>query len=88
MKQNQNFDHNHSQKVLSCHYNFDFSTISAKFRNVIIFHMIFHVFYPIINDTYTLRLPATHRKHLEYLTLILPMLHNCYQASFEHLQDR
>ena len=23
MKRNQNFDHNHSQKVLSCHYNMD-----------------------------------------------------------------
>ena len=26
MKQNQNFDHNHSQKVLSCRYNMDTPT--------------------------------------------------------------
>ena len=27
MKQNQNFDHNHSQKVLSCRYNMDINRV-------------------------------------------------------------
>ena len=32
MKQNQNFDHNHSQKVLSCHYNMDTNRVEARFE--------------------------------------------------------
>ena len=33
MKQNQNFDHNHSQKVLSCHYNMDTNRVEARFED-------------------------------------------------------
>ena len=29
MKQNQNFDHNHSQKVLSCRYNMDTNRVGT-----------------------------------------------------------
>ena len=31
MKRNQNFDHNHSQKVLSCRYNMDTNRVEARF---------------------------------------------------------
>ena len=31
MKQNQYFDHNHSQKVLSCRYNMDTNRVEARF---------------------------------------------------------
>ena len=33
MKQNQNFDHNHSQKVLSCRYNMDTNRVEARFED-------------------------------------------------------
>ena len=33
MKQNQNFDHNHSQKVLSCRYNMDTNRVEARFAD-------------------------------------------------------
>ena len=33
MKRNQNFDHNHSQKVLSCHYNMDTNRVEARFED-------------------------------------------------------
>ena len=33
MKRNQNFDHNHSQKVLSCRYNMDTNRVEAKFED-------------------------------------------------------
>ena len=33
MKQNQSFDHNHSQKVLSCHYNMDTNRVEARFED-------------------------------------------------------
>ena len=32
MKRNQNFDHNHSQKVLSCHYNMDTNRVEARLK--------------------------------------------------------
>ena len=32
MKRNQNFDHNHSQKVLSCRYNMDTNRVEARFE--------------------------------------------------------
>lgn len=31
MKRNQNFDHNHSQKVFSCRYNMDTNRVEARF---------------------------------------------------------
>ena len=33
MKRNQNFDHNHSQKVLSCRYNMDTNRVEARFED-------------------------------------------------------
>ena len=33
MKRNQNFDPNHSQKVLSCHYNMDTNRVEARFAD-------------------------------------------------------
>ena len=33
MKRNQNFDHNHSQKVLSCRYNMDTNRAEAQFAD-------------------------------------------------------
>ena len=33
MKRNQNFDHNHSQKVLSCRYNMDTNRAEARFED-------------------------------------------------------
>ena len=33
MKRNQNFDHNHSQKVLSCRYNMDTNRVEAQFED-------------------------------------------------------
>ena len=33
MKQNQNFAHNLSQKVLSCHYNMDTNRVEARFED-------------------------------------------------------
>ena len=33
MKQNQTFDHNPSQKVLSCHYNMDTNRVEARFED-------------------------------------------------------
>ena len=33
MKRNQNFDHNHSQKVLSCRYNMDTNQVEARFED-------------------------------------------------------
>ena len=33
MKRNQNFDHNHSQKVLSCNYNMDTNRVEARFED-------------------------------------------------------
>ena len=33
MKQNQNFDHNHSQKVLSCRYSMDTNRVEAQFED-------------------------------------------------------
>ena len=33
MKRNQNPDHNHSQKVLSCHYNMDTNQVEARFED-------------------------------------------------------
>ena len=33
MKRNQYFDHNHSQKVLSCRYNMDTNRAEAQFEN-------------------------------------------------------
>lgn len=33
MKLNQNFDPNHSQKVLSCHYNMDTNRVEARFED-------------------------------------------------------
>ena len=33
MKRNQNFDHNHSQKVLSCRYNMDINRVEARFED-------------------------------------------------------
>ena len=33
MKRNQNFDPNHSQKVLSCHYNMDTNRVEALFAD-------------------------------------------------------
>ena len=33
MKRNQNFDHNHSQKVLSCRYNMDTNRVEARFAD-------------------------------------------------------
>ena len=33
MKRNQNFDHNHSQKVLSCRYNMDTNRGEAQFED-------------------------------------------------------
>ena len=37
MKRNQNFDHNHSQKVFSCRYNMDINRVEARFEDVEIF---------------------------------------------------
>ena len=33
MKRNQNFDHNHSQKVFSCRYNMDTNRVEARFAD-------------------------------------------------------
>ena len=33
MKRNQNPDHNHSQKVLSCRYNMDTNRVEARFED-------------------------------------------------------
>ena len=33
MKRNQNFDHNHSQKVFSCRYNMDTNRVEARFED-------------------------------------------------------
>ena len=33
MKRNQNFDHNHSQKVFSCRYNMDINRVEARFED-------------------------------------------------------
>ena len=33
MKRNQNFDHNHSQKVHSCRYNMDINRVEARFED-------------------------------------------------------
>ena len=33
MKRNQNFDHNHSQKALSCRYNMDTNRVEARFED-------------------------------------------------------
>ena len=33
MKRNQNFDHNHSQKVFSCRYNMDTNRAEARFED-------------------------------------------------------
>ena len=33
MKRNQNFDHNHSQKALSCRYNMDTNRVETRFED-------------------------------------------------------
>ena len=33
MERNQNFDHNHSQKALSCRYNMDTNRVEAQFND-------------------------------------------------------
>ena len=52
MKRNQNFDHNHSQKVFSCRYNMDTNRVEARFEDAPPFPLIVS---PLRTSTATLR---------------------------------
>ena len=75
MKRNQNFDHNHSQKVFSCRYNMDTNRVEARFED----GTTLSIDCIAIEDEYG-NTPAQHRrsltgcstgKPLEYAQLVL-----------------